>query len=55
MIYVIIGFDSVANPVEVFYNIIDGETIFEDGDFVVNLTTEDMEPLKESVTASFFR
>ena len=26
-IYVIIGFDSVANPIEVFYNIIDDETI----------------------------
>jgi len=26
-IYVIIGFDTVANPIEVFYNIIDGETI----------------------------
>jgi hypothetical protein len=26
-IYVIIGFDTVANPIEVFYNIIDSETI----------------------------
>ncbi|MDR0301013.1 MAG: hypothetical protein LBI04_01715 [Treponema sp.] len=26
-IYVIIGFDTVANPIEVFYNIIDDETI----------------------------
>ena len=26
-IYVIIGFDTVANPMEVFYNIIDDETI----------------------------
>jgi len=26
-IYVIIGFDTVANPMEIFYNIIDGETI----------------------------
>jgi hypothetical protein len=26
-IYVIIGFDTIANPVEVFYNIIDDETI----------------------------
>ena len=26
-IYVIIGFDGVANPIEVFYNIIDDETI----------------------------
>jgi len=26
-IYLIIGFDSVANPIEVFYNIIDGDTI----------------------------
>ena len=26
-IYVIIGFDNVANPIEVFYNIIDDETI----------------------------
>jgi hypothetical protein len=26
-IYVIIGFDSIANPIEVFYNIIDDETI----------------------------
>jgi hypothetical protein len=26
-IYVIIGFDTVANPIEVFYNIIDGEMI----------------------------
>ena len=25
--YVIIGFDTVANPIEVFYNIIDDETI----------------------------
>jgi len=26
-IYVIIGFDTIANPIEVFYNIIDDETI----------------------------
>jgi hypothetical protein len=26
-IYVIIGFDTVANPIEVFYNTIDDETI----------------------------
>ena len=26
-IYVIIGFDTVANPMEIFYNIIDSETI----------------------------
>ena len=26
-IYVIIGFDTVANPIEVFYNLIDSETI----------------------------
>ena len=26
-IFVIIGFDTVANPIEVFYNIIDDETI----------------------------
>jgi len=26
-IYVIIGFDTVANPIEVFYNIIDDDTI----------------------------
>ena len=26
-VYVIIGFDIVANPIEVFYNIIDNETI----------------------------
>jgi len=26
-IYVIIGFDTVANPIEIFYNIIDDETI----------------------------
>jgi hypothetical protein len=26
-IYVIIGFDTVANPIEVFYNIIDDQTI----------------------------
>jgi hypothetical protein len=26
-IYVIIGFDTIANPLEVFYNIIDDETI----------------------------
>ena len=26
-IYVIIGFDTVANPIEIFYNIIDSETI----------------------------
>ena len=26
-IYVIIGFDTVANPIEVFYNIIDEDTI----------------------------
>jgi hypothetical protein len=26
-IYVIIGFDTVANPIEVFYNLIDDETI----------------------------
>ena len=26
-IYAIIGFDTVANPIEVFYNIIDDETI----------------------------
>jgi len=26
-IYLIIGFDTVANPIEVFYNIIDNETI----------------------------
>ena len=26
-IYVIIGFDLIANPIEVFYNIIDDETI----------------------------
>ena len=26
-VYIIIGFDTVANPVEVFYNIIDDETI----------------------------
>jgi len=26
-IYVIVGFDSIANPIEVFYNIIDDETI----------------------------
>ena len=26
-IYLIIGFDTVANPIEVFYNIIDDETI----------------------------
>jgi hypothetical protein len=26
-IYVIIGFDSIANPIEVFYNVINDETI----------------------------
>jgi len=26
-IYVIIGFDTVANPIEVFYNIVDDDTI----------------------------
>jgi len=26
-IYVIIGFDTIANPIEVFYNIIDDDTI----------------------------
>ena len=26
-IYLIVGFDTVANPIEVFYNIIDNETI----------------------------
>ena len=26
-IFVIIGFDTIANPIEVFYNIIDDETI----------------------------
>jgi len=26
-IFVIIGFDTVANPIEIFYNIIDDETI----------------------------
>ena len=26
-IYAIIGFDTVANPMEVFYNVIDDETI----------------------------
>jgi len=26
-IYVIIGFNTIANPIEVFYNIIDDETI----------------------------
>ena len=26
-IYVIIGFDTVANPIEIFYNFIDNETI----------------------------
>jgi hypothetical protein len=26
-IYVIIGFDTIANPMEVFYNIIDDETV----------------------------
>jgi hypothetical protein len=26
-IYVIIGFDTVANPIEVFYNVIDDETV----------------------------
>jgi hypothetical protein len=26
-IYVIIGFDTIANPIEVFYNIIDDETV----------------------------
>jgi hypothetical protein len=26
-IYAIIGFDTIANPIEVFYNIIDDETI----------------------------
>jgi len=26
-IYLIIGFDTVANPIEVFYNMIDSETI----------------------------
>jgi len=26
-VYVIIGFDTAANPIEVFYNIIDNETI----------------------------
>ena len=26
-IYVIIGFDTIANPIEVFYNIIDEDTI----------------------------
>ena len=26
-IYVIIGFDTVANPIEVFYNVIDDKTI----------------------------
>jgi hypothetical protein len=26
-VHVIIGFDTVANPIEVFYNIIDDETI----------------------------
>ena len=26
-IYIIIGFDMVANPIEVFYNVIDDETI----------------------------
>jgi len=26
-IYVIIGFDTIGNPIEVFYNIIDDETI----------------------------
>jgi len=26
-IYAVIGFDTVANPIEVFYNIIDDETI----------------------------
>ncbi|MCL2762012.1 MAG: hypothetical protein FWD36_02240 [Treponema sp.] len=26
-IYLIIGFDTVANPIEVFYNMIDNETI----------------------------
>ena len=26
-IYVIIGFDAIANPIEIFYNIIDDETI----------------------------
>jgi len=26
-IYVIIGFDTAANPIEIFYNLIDNETI----------------------------
>ena len=26
-IYVVIGFDTIANPIEVFYNVIDDETI----------------------------
>ena len=26
-IYVIVGFDTVANPIEIFYNYIDDETI----------------------------
>jgi len=26
-IYAIVGFDTVANPIEIFYNIIDDETI----------------------------
>jgi len=26
-IFVIIGFDTVANPIEIFYNVIDDETI----------------------------
>ena len=26
-IYVIVGFDTVANPVEIFYNIVNDETI----------------------------
>ena len=26
-IYVIVGFDTVANPIEIFYNYIDNETI----------------------------
>jgi len=26
-IYLIIGFDTIANPIEIFYNMIDNETI----------------------------